>query len=524
MTTTQPGTQHQLVVEMRDITKKFPGVIANEDVTLEVRRGEIHALLGENGAGKSTLMSVLCGLYQPDGGSLHLALHQDELHQIVLRSPRHAIHAGIGMVYQHFKLIPTFSVAENVLLGAEDTPTVLDLKQAGARIKEIGERFGLPVNPEAKVWQLSVGEQQRVEILKQLYRGASLLILDEPTAVLTPQESDALGETMHSLAASGVSIVFISHKLDEVIAYADRVTVLRDGKTAATVDVVDVTKADLARLMVGRDVLFSVEKADADLGADALVLDHVTALGDRSVTAVNDISLTVRGGEILGIAGVAGNGQKELVEVMTGLRTPTAGSITVRGNDLTGKSAIDFIRGGVAHVPADRLGQGLAGNLPLTDNVILKSFRSEPISRRSFLNKKAIHELSTRLIAAFNVLPGNPDAPASGLSGGNQQKLILAREIDATDRLAVGDEPAVLVAVYPTRGLDVGAIEIVRDALLNQRAIGAAVVMVSEDLDELRTLSDRIAVLHGGEVMGIVDPKTTSKDDLGLLMAGERLS
>lgn len=523
MTVTQDHDQHELVVAMRDITKKFPGVIANEDVTLEIRSGEIHALLGENGAGKSTLMSVLCGLYQPDGGAIHLALQTEDLRETVLRSPGHAIHEGIGMVYQHFKLIPSFSVAENVLLGAEDTATVLDLNATGERISEIGERFGLPVDPAAGVWQLSVGEQQRVEILKQLYRGASLLILDEPTAVLTPQESDSLGETMRSLAASGVSIIFISHKLDEVISYADRVTVLRGGKTEATVDVADVTKADLARMMVGRDVLFSVDKAAPEFGQDALVMAGISAAGDRGVEAVTNVSFTVRGGEIFGIAGVAGNGQRELVEVMTGLRTPTSGSVTIRGTDLTGKGALDFIMGGVAHVPGDRLGQGLAGNLPLTDNVILKTFRSEPISHRSFLNKPAILEMSERLIESFNVLPGDPSAAASGLSGGNQQKLILAREIDATNRLANSELPAVLVTVYPTRGLDVGAIEIVRAALLEQRALGAAVIMVSEDLDELRTLSDRIAVLHGGEVMGIVDPKTTSKDDLGLLMAGEKM-
>ena len=523
MTTTAPnaGPATDLAVAMRGITKRFPGVVANQDVDLDVRRGEIHALLGENGAGKSTLMSVLCGLYLPEEGSIHLAPPDGPARPVVIRSPGDAIRLGIGMVYQHFKLIPTLTVAENVILGAEDTPLRLDLDDVHDRLEKLSRDYGLPIDPGAKVWQLSVGIQQRVEIIKQLYRGAHVLILDEPTAVLTPQESDELGKTVRAMADGGKSIIFISHKLNEVMAYADRVTVLRHGEKVDTVNVSDTSKVDLARMMVGREVLFETMRDPVNRGPVALAVAEVTAHDDKGLAALENVSFEVHGGEILGFAGVAGNGQRELAQVITGLRPTESGTIHVGGDDLTAGSPRRYIEAGVSHVPGDRLGVGLAGNLPLTDNFIMKSYRGGRLAKGIFINNDEAVSLSQRLIEAFDVNPRDPHAPAAGLSGGNQQKAILAREIDASEAHHTSSGPGLIVAVYPTRGLDVGAIETVRAALLEQRRRGTAVVMISEDLDELRAMSDRIAVLHGGRIMGIVDPATATVEEIGLLMAGE---
>lgn len=512
-----------IAVEMRGITKRFPGVVANDNVDLIVRAGEIHALLGENGAGKSTLMSVLCGLYQPDEGALFVRVENGDVpNQVVIGSPRDAIDLGIGMVYQHFKLVPSQTVSENIILGLKGVPFRLDMTDVEERINKLAELYHMPVDPRAYIWQLSVGEQQRVEILKLLYRGAEILILDEPTAVLTPQESAELGKTMRQMADEGKSIIFISHKLNEVMAFSDRVTILRDGKNVSTLDISDTSKADCARLMVGREVIFQIDKKEGfEVGEVVLDLRNVNADNDKGLPALKDVSLQVRAGEILGVAGVAGNGQTELAEVSTGLRPVNQGQVICLGQDLTNQPPLTFIRKGVAHVPGDRLGVGLAGNLPVSDNLIMKAYRRQPISSGPFMSKNSIASYSKKLIKAFSVMTPSIETPARNLSGGNQQKAILGREITSGDRVG-GEYAPLLVAVYPTRGLDVGAIEAVRTSVLEQQRQGAAILLISEDLEELMTMSDYIAVLHGGEVMGVVKPADIDIEELGLMMAGER--
>lgn len=511
-----------IAVEMRGITKRFPGVLANDRVDLIVRVGEVHALLGENGAGKSTLMSALCGLYEPDEGAMYMAAGKvGELEVAQISSPRDAIDLGIGMVHQHFKLVPPQTVAENIILGLKGTPFRLRMAEVEGRIAELGDQYHLPVDPKAYIWQLSVGEQQRVEILKLLYRGADILILDEPTAVLTPQESAELGKTMRLMANEGKAIIFISHKLDEVMAFADRVTVLRDGRNEATVEISETSKADLARLMVGREVIFQVDKEEHDLGQVVLELKNVAAQNDKGLPALNVTSMQIQGGEVLGIAGVAGNGQRELAEVITGLRPVTGGRISILGRDMTNCSPLDFIRVGVAHVPGDRLGMGLAGNLPVSDNLIMKVYRGRPIANGPFLVKQAMTKFAKKIVETFDVMTPDVNTLARNLSGGNQQKAILGREITSGKR-SDGTVAPLLVAVYPTRGLDVGAIEAVREAVLEQRAQGTAILLISEDLEELLLMSDRIGVMHGGEFMGFVKPSESNVEELGLMMAGER--
>ncbi len=515
-------TAAPLAVELRGITKRFPGVIANDNVNLTLRVGEIHALLGENGAGKSTLMSALCGLYQPDEGEIFLADRDSiELQSVLISSPRDAIERGIGMVYQHFKLVPTQTVSENIILGLKGTPFRLDLKTVKDRVDELAQQYHLPVESDAYIWQLSVGEQQRVEILKLLYRGAEILILDEPTAVLTPQESAELGNTMRHMAEEGKSIIFITHKLDEVMAFADRVTVLRDGTDVSTVDIGDTDKRMLATLMCGREVLFDLEKVPTDFDSVTIRLEDIEALNDRGLPALRGLSLEIKSGEVLGIAGVAGNGQRELAEVITGLRKSTTGTYTFHDEEVTNQSPLFFIKKGVAHIPGDRLGMGLAGNLPISDNLIMKAFRNEPIASGPLLVKSEANNFSTRIVKNFDVMTPGIDTPARNLSGGNQQKAILGREIASSGRIT-GEYAPLLVAVYPTRGLDVGAIEAVRDALMEQRKLGTAILLISEDLEEVITISDRIAVMHGGEIMGIVTPAEADFETLGLMMAGER--
>jgi len=510
-----------IAVDMRGITKRFPGVLANDRCDLEVRVGEVHALLGENGAGKSTLMSALCGLYEPDEGAIYLAGADGQLQLAPISSPRDAIDLGIGMVHQHFKLVPPQTVAENIILGLKGTPFRLKMNEVEARISKLAEQYHLPVDPRAYVWQLSVGEQQRVEILKLLYRGADVLILDEPTAVLTPQESAELGNTMRLMANEGKAIIFISHKLNEVMAFADRVTVLRAGRNVATVEIEETSKSDLARLMVGREVIFQVEKNEPDLGQVVLELTNVSADNDKGLPALNGASMNVRQGEILGIAGVAGNGQRELAEVVTGLRPLTGGRVFVLGKDMTGGTPLEFIRAGVAHVPGDRLGMGLAGNLPVSDNLVMKVYRRRPIASGPFLINRAMNSFAVEIVKSYDVMTPGVETPARNLSGGNQQKAILGREI-TSGKHRHGTVAPLLVAVYPTRGLDVGAIEAVRETVLEQRAQGTAVLLISEDLEELLTMSDRIGVMHGGEFMGFVKPSETNVEELGLMMAGER--
>jgi simple sugar transport system ATP-binding protein len=432
------------------------------------------------------------------------------------------------MVHQEFRLVPSQSVAENIILGLRQPRFALNMQQVEQEILDLSQKYRLQVDPGAFIWQLSVGEQQKVEILKLLYRGADVLILDEPTAVLTPQESEELGQTLRRMAGEGKAIVFITHKLDEVTAFADRVTVLRAGKNVATVKTADTSKEELARLMVGREVLFSLDKDETEPAQAVLSLHNLEALNDKGLPALRGVSLEIRDSEILGIAGVAGNGQRELAEVITGLRPGTGGQVLVRGRDLTNQSPRQFIRTGVSHIPGDRMGMGLAGNLPVSDNLIMKGYRSPPLSSGPFLMRNAITDFVGRLIQAFQIATPSPTTPVRTLSGGNLQKTILAREITAGEDMVQSQESVsdqqtpVLVAVHPTRGLDVGATESVQRTLLEQRARGTAILLISEDLDELLVISDRIAVMHDGEIMGVVDATDADIEHLGLMMAGEK--
>jgi ABC-type uncharacterized transport system ATPase subunit len=494
-------------LEMRHITKRFPGVLANDDVSFEARRGEVHALLGENGAGKSTLMNILCGLYRPDSGTILVNGRPVEFH-----SPRDAIKAGVGMVHQHFMLVSSQTVAENVILGLRQVGFVLDTTQIEAEVARIGNEFGLPVDPKAKVWQLSVGEQQRVEIIKLLYRGAEILILDEPTAVLTPQETEAFFQTLRDMTAAGKTIILISHKLDEVIAIADRITVLRSGKHIATVENKGLTKNQLASLMVGRDVLFRVEKPPAQLGEVRLTMESVSALNDKGIPALRGLSLKLRSGEIVGVAGVAGNGQRELAEVICGLRATQSGVIDISSQQVTNAPPIVMIEAGIAYVPEDRNTTGSAPNLSIAENLALKNYRTLGRGGRFFLSRRAMREQAHKLIQQYNIATPSPEISARLLSGGNLQKVILAREL--------AQQPLVTVAAYPTRGLDVGATENVRRILVNERNNGAAILLISEDLDEIFAISDRIVVLFEGRIVGEVSEGEADLDKIGLMMAG----
>ena len=512
-----------IAVEMRGIVKRFPGVLANDHVNLTIYAGEVHALLGENGAGKTTLMSALCGLYRPDEGNIFFGRDgKGNAQPADIGSPRDAIQLGIGMVHQHFRLVANQTVAENVILGMDGIPVLLNMRAVGERLLALSDKYGLPVDPEAFVWQLSVGEQQRVEILKLLFRGAEVLILDEPTAVLTPNEAAELGRTLRRMCAEGKAVIFISHKLEEVMSFCDRVTVLRDGRNVATLASEVTDKAALAKLMVGRDVLFRLKKERADIGEVVLSVEGVCGRNDKGLPALQDVSLDVSSGEVLGIAGVSGNGQRELAETLTGLRKATSGRVLVRGRDLINNSPLRFIRAGVSHIPGDRLGMGLAGNLPVSDNLIMKAFRQAPIAVGPLLSKAAIVRIAKKLIMVFDILTPSHSTPARNLSGGNQQKAIVAREISIGEEH--GDTNAkILVAVQPTRGLDVGATESVRRLLLEQREKGAAILLISEDLDELFALSDRIAVMYAGEIMDVVSGTESNMEKIGLMMAGEKV-
>jgi len=494
-------------VRMEGITKRFPGVLANDDIDFCVQRGEIHALLGENGAGKTTLMKILTGLYQPDEGQFWI-----DGRAAAVRSPRDAINLGLGMVHQHFMLVESHTVAENIILGLDVPRFVLNLGRVDRQIAELADRYHLQVDPRAKVWQLSVGEQQRVEILKALYRGARVLVMDEPTAVLAPQEVEELFNTLRSMADEGHTVIFISHKLGEVMSVADRITVLRRGEVVDTVLAGDTNKQSLAQMMVGREVLFSVDKDRSEPGAVVLEIDGVTAFGDRGLKALRDASLTVREGEILGIAGVAGNGQRELAEVIAGLRGVSEGRILLGGEDVTGRTPRELIDKGVGYIPADRTGEGLVLNLSVADNLILKSYRDSPISGRFFLDGEAIADHAGGLMHDYDVMAPSIETRTRLLSGGNLQKLILAREISS--------RPTLMVAVYPTRGLDVGATGVVRRLILVHRQAGGGILMISEDLDELLRMSDRIAVMYEGRIMGVVPAEEATMEELGLMMAG----
>jgi len=498
------------IVSMRGITKRFPGVLANDSVDFDLRKGEIHALLGENGAGKSTLMNVLAGLYRPEEGTILV-----EGKEVSIDSPRQAIEHGIGMIHQHFMLVPSQTVTENILLGLVNPRFFLNLPRFEKEIADLSKRFGLEVDPRAKVWQLSVGEQQRVEILKMLYRGANILIMDEPTAVLAPTEIGILFNTLRAMIAEGKSVIFISHKLNEVMDISDRVTVLRKGKvTAAGVPVKGVTKAELARLMVGRDIIFNYHKNACHPGKVVLAVEDVHAENDKGLPALCGINLKVSQGEIVGLAGVAGNGQRELADVITGMRRVTKGKIDIVGEDMTNQSVREGIRRGVSHIPEDRHHVGTAPNLSITDNVIMKKYNQPPIAKGWMLSAIAAEQYAGELKKAFDILVPSLNTPVRLLSGGNLQRVILAREISS--------KPALMIAMQPTRGLDVGAIEGVHRLLLAQRDAGSSVLLISEELEELLELSDRIYVIYEGEIMGEVTDGDIEK--IGLMMTGARQS
>ncbi len=499
----------ELVLEMRGIRKEFPGVLANDDVDFDVRQGEVHALLGENGAGKSTLMNILYGLYRPDAGEV--LLHGKP---VSFASARDAIHAGIGMVHQHFMLIPVMTVAENIVLGMEPREGIfLDERGAERRVRELSEQFGLAVDAGALVSEITVGQEQRVEILKALYRGADILVLDEPTAVLTPQEARELFAIIESLKADGKSIIFISHKLNEVLEIADRITVLRRGRKIETVPREGATEASLARAMVGREVLLDVEKVSAQPGDILLSVEDLHVIDDRGIEKVRGLSFDVRAGEIVGIAGVDGNGQTELIDAITGLRKIASGSVSVAGRSLADASARDMLDAGVGHIPEDRQRRGLVLEFSIAENIALHDYSSPPASRWGWLFPNRLVERARHLIGEFDVRGGGPLTSAGSLSGGNQQKVVVAREI--------ARDPKVLIAAQPTRGLDVGAIEYLHRRLVAERDEGRAVLLISLELEEILSLSDRILVIYEGKIVG-EHTSEVSEQELGLEMLGGR--
>jgi simple sugar transport system ATP-binding protein len=497
-------------LEMRGIVKKFPGVLANDRVNFDVKTGEIHALLGENGAGKSTLMKILFGLYQPEEGEVIL-----NGRPITLHSPTDSINHGIGMIHQHFMLVDNLTVAENVALGLKSSREPrLDLDIVSQRIRDLADKYGLQVDPAAVISRLAVGERQRVEIIKALYRGAALLVLDEPTAVLTPQEVEDIFVIFRQMAADGHALIFISHKLDEIFALTDRVTVLRDGRVVGTRPTSEVTKADLANMMVGREVLLERERPESELGEVRLQLEGVSTVNEDGKRVLEKISLQVRSGEIVGVAGVSGNGQRPLARTIAGLHEVTAGQVLLDGNDVTDLHPAQMFASGISYIPEERMHDGVVKDFSVAENLILQDHVRPPFSRGIFLAFHYIAEHARRLITAYNVKTPGKDTPAKSLSGGNIQKLILARELSR--------QPRVLIAAQPTRGVDIGATEYIHNQLLEQRAKGLATLLISEDLDEVKALSDRIAVLFGGEIMGIVQADEVTTEELGLMMAGER--
>lgn len=501
----------QPILEMKHITKHFGNVIANEDVNLALYPGEIHALLGENGAGKSTLMNILTGIYKPNQGEIYY-----KGKKVTIKSPKHAVELGIGMVHQHFRLIPTLSVAENVYLYMPDCKFMLNEKEMEASIDACSREFNLAVDARAKVWQLSVGEQQRVEIVKLLYRGAEILVLDEPSAVLTPQEAEEMFKTLRKMADSGKSVIIISHKMNEVMQHADRITVLKGGVVEDTMMASEATIDRLTRAVVGERTIVSPNKST--VAADSpmvLKLEALCADNDKGLPALKNISMDIRAGEIFGIAGVAGNGQRELTEAIAGLRKVTGGRILFREDDITRASIKQRVKEGISFVPEDRLHMGLVPAMDLTENAVLKRFDTPKYSRHGILNHKAMEESTNHFVQLHDIKNAGIHSSINLMSGGNQQKLLIAREIDG--------EPALIVAAYPVRGLDIGATEAIHQILLEQKKRGAAVLLVSEELDELFTMADRIGVLCEGEMMAVKAVEDTNYEEIGKLMAGERL-
>ncbi|MEH7452676.1 ABC transporter ATP-binding protein [Gottfriedia acidiceleris] len=501
----------EYVVEMLNITKEFPGIIANDNITLRLKKGEVHALLGENGAGKSTLMSVLFGMYTPEKGSIKI-----KGKEVKISNPNVANELGIGMVHQHFKLVSNFTVTENIILGLEPKKgLVVDIKTAAKRIEELSKTYGLNVDPYAKIEDITVGMQQRVEILKTLYRNAEVLILDEPTAVLTPQEIQDLMKIIKNLINEGKSIIIITHKLKEIKAVADQCTVIRHGKYIGTVDVKQTSESEMASMMVGRQVSFKVDKVESKPGEVVLDVNNLSVKNNKKVLGLKNATLQVRAGEIVGIAGVEGNGQSELVEAITGLRPIEEGSILLKNQDITKHSIRERIRSGIAHIPEDRQKRGLVLEYTIEENVVLEIYNQEPFSKYGVLDKAAIAKHAKKIIEEFDVRSGEgAKTVVESMSGGNQQKAIIGREIEL--------KPELLIACQPTRGLDVGSIEYIHKRLIEQRDSGKAVLLISLELDEVLNLSDRIAIVNAGEIVDIVNAKDTNEDELGLMMAGIR--
>lgn len=499
----------EYVVEMLNIRKEFPGIVANDNITLQLKEGEIHALLGENGAGKSTLMGMLFGMYKPDRGSIKVRGKE-----VKISNPNVANDLGIGMVHQHFKLVDNFTVTENIILGCEPRKGLtVDIKKAAKKIEELSKKYGLNVDPYAKIEDISVGMQQRVEILKMLYRDANVLIFDEPTAVLTPSEIDELISIMKNMTKEGKSIILITHKLREIKESANRCTVIRRGKYIGTVDVKDATEADMAKMMVGREVSFKVEKVEAKPKDVVVKIENLSVNNNKKVLGLKNFSLDIRAGEIVGIAGVEGNGQTELVEALTGMRNIESGNIIFKGKNIVKESIRQRIDDGMAHIPEDRHKRGLILDYTMEDNMVLKAYRNKPFSKNGLINRAKISEYAKKIIETFDVRSGEGGKSiARSLSGGNQQKGVIGREIES--------DPDFLIAVQPTRGLDVGSIEYIHKRLVEQRDLGKAVLLVSLELDEVLNVSDRIAVVNNGELIGIVNANETNENEVGLMMAG----
>ncbi|HOI63930.1 MAG TPA: ABC transporter ATP-binding protein [Mesotoga sp.] len=498
------------VLEMKHISKSFPGVMANDDISLQLKKGEVHALLGENGAGKTTLMNILFGIYHADRGEVFI-----NNGKVSITSPSHALKYGIGMVQQHFTLVPSFTVAENVVLGLKDFGFVIKTKTVESKIKELSEAYGLPVNPRARVWTLSVGERQRIEILKLLYTGAGIIILDEPTAVLTPQESDMLFKAIRKLVSEGSSVIFISHKLDEVLAISDRITVLRGGKVVGTVEREKIDRRGLVRMMVGRDVLLDQEKPVVETGRAILKIENLNVKNDKDLMSVRDLSLEIRSGEILGIAGVAGNGQRELAEAIYGLRKKVSGRIELDGHELRQGNVAERIRAGLSFIPQDRKTMATCPNLSVMSNLFMKNSICELVHCSPWkLDGRRMHSKADELIGEFSISTPSAKTEVRYLSGGNLQKVVLARELS--------NEPKVIIAEHPTRGLDIGAMEFVYKSLLSQKERGAAILLLAGELYEIFRLSDRVAVIYEGQIMGYTPPDPSYIEEIGFMMAGAR--
>ncbi|MDQ0148268.1 ABC transporter ATP-binding protein [Eubacterium multiforme] len=499
----------EYAVEMLNIRKEFPGIVANDNVTLQLKKGEVHALLGENGAGKSTLMGMLFGMYQPERGTIKI-----NGKKVKITNPNVANELGIGMVHQHFKLVENFTVTENIILGCEPKKgLVVDIKSAAKKIEELSKKYGLNVEPYAKIEDISVGMQQRVEILKMLYKNADILILDEPTAVLTPQEITDLMKIIRNLVKIGKSIILITHKLKEIKEVADECTVIRRGKCIGTVNVKETSEEKMAKMMVGREVTFKVKKEEKLPGETVLEIKNLFVKNNKKVLGLKDFTLDVKSGEILGVAGVEGNGQSELVEAITGLRKVERGSIIYKGEDITKEKIKTRINKGIAHIPEDRHKRGLVLDYSLEENMIIEVYDKEPFSKRGILNKESIRNYAKKIIKEFDVRSGEgPISKSRTLSGGNQQKAIIGREVELN--------PELLIAVQPTRGLDVGSIEYIHKRLVEQRDKGKAVLLISLELDEVLNVSDRIAIVNGGELIGIVNANETNENEIGLMMAG----